>query len=328
MLDRTLLSRDLPGAVRLSHAIDAALMCRDLASVNGTEWRPEEPYRFEGFFGSETKVYHNGEWAGLSLRSQGGRFDRTDPGGPGLEEFQDTTLMERTPYIGSVLRELNAPLRSVRLLRLPAGGNIAEHRDTYHGFEYGQLRLHVPIVTNDRVSTIIRGERWHWAPGELWYGDFGSPHAVHNEGDASRVHLVVDVLITPDVLKMFPDSAGVGAVDTLFDEAPIRVTPESLRRLGCRFRVPSTLVRGIFDVDDGIVGQMEACFRPDDTGLIWTLDGRDIVKLVPLRDNRLGFLGWTMERCFEYVLEDGRIAQLDLVLRHGHEATRIALHLS
>ena len=141
-------SRDIPSAIRLRHPVDARSLHEDLHRAAQQMWRPEEPFRFEGFFGSETKVYHNGDWKGLSLRSQGGSLERTDPGGPGLEEFKDTALMSHTPYIAAMLREWNVPIRSVRLLRLPAGASIMEHRDTYHGFEYGQLRLHIPVTTN------------------------------------------------------------------------------------------------------------------------------------------------------------------------------------
>ena len=322
-------SRDIPAAIRLRHPVDARSLHEDLHRAAQQMWRPEEPFRFEGFFGSETKVYHNGDWKGLSLRSQGGSLERTDPGGPGLEEFKDTALMSHTPYIAAMLREWNVPIRSVRLLRLPAGASIMEHRDTYHGFEYGQLRLHIPVTTNPDVVIYIRGERWHWEAGEVWYGDFGSLHQVHNGGSSDRVHLVVDVLITPRVLGLFPDSFSGYAerADILYHEMPCDMSSAELRALECEFRLPSTLVRGMFDVDDGIIGQLESRFYMKNGDLLWAVDGRDVVRLAPLSGNRLAFTGWTMERYFDYACHNGRISRLDLVLRCGREVTRVRFDL-
>jgi aspartate beta-hydroxylase len=330
MKTQHLWSRDIPAAVRLNLPLDARSLLEDLNRASDYMWRPEEPFRFDGFFGSETKVYHNGDWQGLSLRSQGGSLKRTDPGGPGLEDFEDTPLMSRTPYIAAMLRDWNVPVRSVRLLKLPAGASIMEHRDTYHGFEYGQLRLHVPITTNPDVVMCIRGQKWHWPAGEAWYGDFGSLHEVHNNGPSDRVHLVVDVLVTPAVLALFPEHFARLAerTDILYHEpASEALDAKLLRALECEFRVPSTLVRGIFDVDDGIIGQLESRIYVKDGALRWMVDGRDIVRLSPLSRNRLAFTGWAMERYFEYSCENGRISRLELVLRCGREGTRIQFDL-
>lgn len=326
-----LLSRNLPPAVRLTPPVDSALLLEDLERVSKQSWRPEEPFKFDGFFGSETKVYHDGQWTGLSLRSQGGRLERTDPGGPGLEDFADTPLMQSTPYIAEMIGSWNVPLRSVRLLRLPPGASIGKHRDTYHGFEYGQLRLHVPITTNEHVATCIRGQRLYWTAGELWYGDFGSLHSVHNGGATGRVHLVVDTLITPPLLRLFPDEVATmlaSNVDILYQEEPSSLSPSELQALECTFRVPSTLVRGIFDVDDGIVGELESRLHWHGNDLLWEVDGRNVVRLIPLLGDRLMFAGWTMERYFSYGMVKGRIARLELVLRYGCQATRVRFWLS
>jgi hypothetical protein len=302
----------------------------DLSAIESNLWPPEEPYKFDGFFGGETKVYHDGKWVGLSLRSQGGKFTRTDPGGPGLDDFKNTSLLELTPYLAEVLRNLNTPIRSARLLRLPPGGVIGEHRDTYHGFEYGQLRLHAPITTNGGIENIIRGQRLKWLPGELWYGDFGSLHSVRNEGETDRVHLVIDVLITPSVIQLFPDdlAAAASKIDVLFHEEPAQIPVNDLRTLECEFALSSTLVRGIFDIDDGIVAQLDAKIVFDKDHLVFHVDGRNLFKLVPLAGNRLMFAGWTLERYLQYERAGDKISKLELVLRRGKEETRIAFPLA
>lgn len=316
---------DLPAAVRLKPVLDADALLGDLAVLEQRTWKPEAPYVFEGFFGSETKVYHDGKWVGLSLRSQGGTPERTDPGGPGLEDFSDTPLLASTSYFGQVLALLNSPVRSARLLRLPPGGVIAEHVDTYHGFEYGQLRLHAAITTNPGIENVIRRQRWMWQPGELWYGDFGSPHSVRNDGDADRVHLVVDVAVTPALLRLFPDEVvrQLADVDILFHEDPVDASADELRSLECAFRLPSTLVRGIFDIDDGIVPELDARLTFRDDRLMLRVEGRNLFTLKPLAGRRLAFAGWTNERYLQYRYADGRVVALALVLRRGARETRI-----
>ena len=67
-------------------------------------------------------------------------------------------------------------------------------------------RLHIPIETNPKVFVIFDGEKQHWEPGELWYGDFARPHWVVNDGSTTRVHMVLDVYVTRRLIQMFPES--------------------------------------------------------------------------------------------------------------------------
>jgi aspartate beta-hydroxylase len=322
----SLSTADLPAAIRLKPAFDADKLQHDLETLQNRTWLPEAPYTFEGFFGSETKVYHDGKWTGLSLRSQGGDADRTDPGGPGLSEFSDTPLVRYAPYLAEVLARVDAPLRSARLLRLPPGGVIGEHRDTYHGFEYGQLRLHAPITTNPDVQNVIRGERCMWMPGELWYGDFGSLHSGRNDGHTDRVHLVIDAVVTPALLDLFPDGLAerIGQLDILFHEEPVTLTESELQALPCRFRLPSTLVRGIFDIDDGITAEMDARIVLRDGRPVLNVNDRDLFTLRPLSGNRLAFAGWTAERYLRYETARGAMTSVALILRRGTEEVSIS----
>jgi hypothetical protein len=59
----------------------------------------------------------------------------------------------------------------VRLLRLGPGGVIKEHRDYDLGYDLGEARLHVPIVTDPEVAFHLRNRRVTMAEGETWYLD-------------------------------------------------------------------------------------------------------------------------------------------------------------
>ncbi len=79
------------------------------------------------------------------------------------------------------------PKEAVRLLRLHAGARIKEHRDHDLGLADGELRIHVPIATNDDVEFIVANRRLILQEGESWYIDFSQPHRINNPGASDRV---------------------------------------------------------------------------------------------------------------------------------------------
>jgi hypothetical protein len=141
--------------------------------------------------------------------------------------------------------------------------------------------------------------------------------------------LVIDALITPGLLRLFPDHvrSRFSQVDILFHEEPVTLSREGLNGLECEFRLPSTLVRGIFDIDDGIKAEMRANIVVADNAAFLEVDHRRLFRLSPLKGERLGFVGWTMERYFQYTCRDGRVNSLALVLRRGGAETRIDFQL-
>src|SRR5262249_30752037 len=65
-------------------------------------------------------------------------------------------------------------------------------------------RLHVPIITNDRVVFHVAGERVHMQPGRLYYVNFTKKHFVRNDGDEARIHLVLDLHVNDFLRQVFP----------------------------------------------------------------------------------------------------------------------------
>lgn len=150
--------------------------------------------------------YFEGEWSGVALRSSSGDsrqlYSRTTP----EFSFVDTPMLERCPYVREVLALFQCRLQSVRFLKLAAGSRIREHRDYDLGFGSGQLRVHIPILTNPDVRFFLDAHRVELQAGECWYLDLSLPHWVENRGATDRVHLVIDCemnewlhgLFTPD----------------------------------------------------------------------------------------------------------------------------------
>ncbi len=53
-------------------------------------------------------------------------------------------------------------------------------------------RVHVPIITRPEVAFSVGGENRHLAEGEVWEINNGSVHAVCNDSEQARVHLIID----------------------------------------------------------------------------------------------------------------------------------------
>jgi hypothetical protein len=77
------------------------------------------------------------------------------------------------------------------LARLEPGGVIPAHVDTGFSLRHSH-RVHIPIITHDRVRFIIDGEAVSMREGDIWEINNCRPHEVRNEGEMARVHLIVD----------------------------------------------------------------------------------------------------------------------------------------
>lgn len=84
------------------------------------------------------------------------------------------------------------------------GGDIPPHRDMVGNVGFGGLRLHVPIITNDKVNFIVDGRRVNMGVGELWALDTSYTHSVTNFGSTNRIHLVMDVILNEWVENLLP----------------------------------------------------------------------------------------------------------------------------
>jgi mannose-6-phosphate isomerase-like protein (cupin superfamily) len=148
-------------------------------------------------------AHYDGEWSALPLRSLNGSLTNVLPENHEQGRFVDTVLMERCPYIRSIVAQFPCELQAVRLLKLNAGAIIKEHRDSGLCFEQGEARIHVPITTNDRVEFYLDNERMIVRPGECWYMNFNLPHRIANYGATDRVHLVIDMIVNDPLSDIF-----------------------------------------------------------------------------------------------------------------------------
>ena len=148
--------------------------------------------------------YHAGGWSGVALHAPDGNplEDRDFPDAA----YAKTPALELAPTMEQIIDSFPCAKRRVRLLELAPGRKVFWHRDFWHSVDSTQLRVHVPIITNDQVGFQISHQDCPWKAGELWYGDFTFPHRLQNGGEEGRVHLVIDLEVNNDVLGLLPQS--------------------------------------------------------------------------------------------------------------------------
>lgn len=160
---------------------DEERLVQDLSRVIEDKWIPH--FNTGGYVGN---------WKAISLYAKDGNEQNIFAHMPDNVSISETPLMKECLYFKEVLEYFKFPILSVRLLRLEVGAEIKPHTDHELGYEDGQFRLHIPIVTNPGIEFILNGERLTMLPGECWYTNVNLVHSVANRGTMDRVHLVID----------------------------------------------------------------------------------------------------------------------------------------
>lgn len=160
---------------------DAERLVEDLSRTMEAKWIPH--FNTGGY---------TGNWKAVSLYAADGNGQNIFAHVQDQSSISETPLMKECGYFREVLDFFKFPILSVRLLRLEVGAEIKPHTDYELGYEDGQFRLHIPIVTNPEIEFILDGERLTMLPGECWYTNVNFVHSVANRGTVDRVHLVID----------------------------------------------------------------------------------------------------------------------------------------
>ncbi len=95
------------------------------------------------------------------------------------------------------------------LVRLRSGGAIDEHTDNNFSLTHSH-RVHVPLITNDKVQFVVGSESVHMAAGTIYEINNRRLHSVRNDGDADRIHLILDFVLPGEKcccgIKRHPDT--------------------------------------------------------------------------------------------------------------------------
>jgi len=161
----------------------------------------QEISQLENFLWKEhyNKSNYEGSWTTMQLRSINGMVENNTAIQPSAlqngHEFRDTPLMEQCAYIKEVIDFFEMEKTAVRLMKLDAGAIIKAHQDHGLNFEEGEVRLHIPVFTNDKVKFMLEEEVIPMQEGSCWYLNLSLKHSVANESDSNRIHLVIDGMV-------------------------------------------------------------------------------------------------------------------------------------
>lgn len=189
----------------------------DLARVSESKWVPH--FNTGGY---------SGNWNAISLYSKDGNEQNIYMPLQENESISETPLMKECDYFREVLTYFEFPILAVRLLRLEVGAEIKPHTDHELGYEDGQFRLHIPIVTNPDIEFILDGERLTMLPGECWYTNVNFVHSVANRGTIDRVHLVIDGIRNEWTDRLFFSMAPEESFEAVKEES---LSPELLKQV-------------------------------------------------------------------------------------------------
>ncbi len=122
------------------------------------------------------------------------------------DDVVNNPLVERLPYIGSLLAPEGPFGGAVYafIFRTKPNGMTRVHTDDNDAWKR-TIRIHMPIVTNDGAVLLSEGRSKHLEVGEAWTFDNQTLHSVMN-GDATRVHMIIDVRPNPKISKLMRDA--------------------------------------------------------------------------------------------------------------------------
>ena len=166
----------------------------------------------------KTKYSKGDDWTAISLRGYGPTpLDILKPNVLKSKVktetvLQDTSLLEEDGFqvINDILAKIPSTFERVRFMKIKANSGIGKHSDRIDkdfGIEDDNIiRIHVPIRTNDQVEFYLwEGKEKlvnYLEEGHYYYVDVRAPHAVTNNSDVDRIHLVIDVYVNDEIRKL------------------------------------------------------------------------------------------------------------------------------
>ena len=158
--------------IRLPYRFDAEQLAREAAELPASTWMAH-PSNLPGN-------------SAVALISSGGGDNDSFEGEKG-----PTPHLDGCEYLRQVMASFGEVLSRSRLMKLDAGAEVSLHVDfNYHWFS--RVRMHIPIITDERVIFHCGREQLHMCAGDCWIFDSWRRHRVVNASDRDRIHLVID----------------------------------------------------------------------------------------------------------------------------------------
>ena len=129
--------------VQLPFEFDATQMAQEVLALDSHRWKAHY-----------NKAHYRGDWSIIPLVSPQGNPDilySAPIQSAGWMPPLPTPFLAQCPYIQSVLHGLPGEITNARLMYLAAGAVIKPHSDMDLSDESEEVRIHIPIITNEDV---------------------------------------------------------------------------------------------------------------------------------------------------------------------------------
>lgn len=217
----------VPPARLAALAADVERLCRDEQPSDVT--RPGHVTRWTRPFGEVL------QW---SLLSRSGRFDDFSTDHDRSCKGKRFARAATYPTLGALVASW-PHLVNARINVLGPRSGLSPHEEqvlirTRAGAIGARVRFHLPIATDAGAELMLDGGVYHLEAGTVYFVNHGCVHAAANRGDAARIHLTWDMLLTR------------AAFDCMFGAAP----PPGLERIADSDAAPTpvrTAAVGAYD---------------------------------------------------------------------------------
>jgi hypothetical protein len=197
-------------------------MAADIERLQETLWK--EHYNLKNYEGS---------WSTIQLRSLNGSVENNiSIHHSALQEeqqYQDTVLLQACPNIQQVIDFFEMEKLSIRLMKLNAGAVIKPHADHDLSFEDGEVRIHIPVITNPELEFFLEEDKLSMPAGTCWYLNLSLTHRVNNFGTNDRIHLVIDGKVNEWVKYLFNRNDHAEIVMETDKKEPVYSTEDTLK---------------------------------------------------------------------------------------------------
>lgn len=171
-------------SVRELGPVDVAALTAEVLRIPESIWdaeNDEKPNKFETLSNTRHIVFRFVD----STRHWGKSHDRKL-----WSEWKDRLL----PIMRKAVEPygyLNAEFPRVMLARMAPGGVIHPHIDGNPAALWPH-KIHVPLLTNDQVVFFVNDVGYHFKVGEAYEVNNLGKHAVRNDGQTDRIHLIFE----------------------------------------------------------------------------------------------------------------------------------------
>ena len=138
----------------------------------------------------------------IPLISPGGLKSGKGPFSNGLD-YLPTPFLKRCPNLKDFIDSLPGSKFSCRISTIHQETEMFPHRDHFRNLDFGVVRLHIPIETNDQIFFLVGRKKYNLKPNFIYYVDISDTHHVLNQSAFRRVHIILDIEVTPELLKLF-----------------------------------------------------------------------------------------------------------------------------